>query len=122
MTDTVSVSNGPKRVPSPSKSWITTETPCYRLGDNHGSRTHTPLRSTLVAGAVVLLLALLLPLLSLAKLTSAMVLLVFILVNLALLRIKRLGPPPVGVRALPLWVPVLGALASAGVLVAGAIW
>jgi APA family basic amino acid/polyamine antiporter len=82
-------------------------------------RTYTPLRSTLVAGAIVLLLALLLPLLSLAKITSAMVLVVFTLVNLALIRIKRLGPPPEGVRAIPLWVPVLGVLASAGILFAG---
>jgi APA family basic amino acid/polyamine antiporter len=82
-------------------------------------RTHTPLRSTLVAGAIVLLLALLLPLLSLAKITSALVLVVFTLVNLALIRIKRLGPPPEGVRAIPLWVPVLGVLASVGILFAG---
>jgi len=80
-------------------------------------RTRTPLRSTLVAGGIVLVFALLLPLLSLAKLTSAMVLVVFTLVNLALIRIKRLGPPPAGVRAVPVWVPWLGALASVGILV-----
>ncbi len=81
-------------------------------------RTRTPLRSTLVAGGIVLVFALLLPLLSLAKLTSAMVLVVFTLVNLALIRIKRLGPPPAGVRAVPVWVPWLGAVASIGILVA----
>lgn len=81
--------------------------------------TQTPLHSTLIAGGVVIVLALLLPLLSLAKITSAMVLMVFTLVNLALIRIKRLGPPPEGVRAIPLWVPVLGALASAGILFVG---
>lgn len=81
-------------------------------------RTHTPLRATVIAGAIVLLLALLLPLLSLAKITSAMVLLVFTLVNLALIRIKRRGPPPAGVRAIPLWVPVLGTIASVGILLA----
>jgi hypothetical protein len=43
---------------------------------------------------------------------------VFMLVNLALICIKRLAPPPEGVRAIPLWVPVLGVLASAGILFA----
>jgi APA family basic amino acid/polyamine antiporter len=81
-------------------------------------RTRTPLRSTLVAGGIVLVFALALPLVSLAKTTSAMVLLVFILVNLALITIKRSGPPPEGVRAMPMWVPVLGALASALILLA----
>jgi len=80
------------------------------------ARTHTPLRATLVAGGIVLILALLLPLVSLAKLTSGMVLLVFALVNLALIRVKHLGPPPAGVRAVPLWVPKLAALASIGIL------
>ncbi len=81
-------------------------------------RTHTPLRSTLVAGGIVLVMALLLPLLSLAKLTSAMVLIVFTLANIALIRIKQQGPPPDGVRAVPMWVPILGALSSAGILLA----
>jgi APA family basic amino acid/polyamine antiporter len=81
-------------------------------------RTRTPIRATLVAGSLVLVLTLLLPLLSLAKLTSAMVLIVFTLVNMALIRIKGMGPPPEGVRAIPLWVPVLGGLASVGILLA----
>jgi len=84
-------------------------------------RTHTPIFATLVAGGVVLMLALLLPLVSLAKLTSAMVLVVFILVNVALLRIKKLGPPPAGVRSVPVWIPALGAVASAAILLA-AVW
>jgi APA family basic amino acid/polyamine antiporter len=83
-------------------------------------RTRTPVSATLVAGGLVLVLALLLPLLSLAKLTSAMVLVVFTLVNLALIRIKRRGPPPAGVRAVPDWVPWLGAIGSAGILFAAA--
>ena len=81
-------------------------------------RTRTPLRATLVAGGIVLFLAVALPLVSLAKTTSAMVLIVFVLVNVALIRIKQLEPPPTGVRALPVWVPVLGALASAAILLA----
>lgn len=84
-------------------------------------RTRTPLRATLVAGGVVLFLAVALPLVSLAKTTSAMVLIVFVLVNVALIRIKQLESPPAGVRTLPVWVPVLGALASAAILL-GALY
>jgi amino acid transporter len=80
-------------------------------------RTHTPIRATLIAGALTLLLALALPLISLAKATSAMVLVVFVLINLSLLRIKRHDPAPAGVRVLPLAVPLIGAVASALILV-----
>jgi APA family basic amino acid/polyamine antiporter len=85
------------------------------LGEVH-TGTHTPVRATLVAGAVTLVLALALPLLSLAKITSAMVLCVFVIINLSLLRIKRLEPAPAGVRSLPMAVPLIGALASAFIL------
>ena len=81
-------------------------------------RTHTPVRATLIAGALTLVLALSLPLLSLAKITSAMVLGVFVMINLSLLRIKRVEPAPAGVRSLPIAVPLVGALASAFILVA----
>ena len=80
-------------------------------------RTRTPLRATLLAGAIVLGLAILLPLVSLAKTTSAMVLVVFTLVNLCLLRIKTRDPVPDGVRAVPLAVPIIGVLASLFILV-----
>jgi amino acid transporter len=80
-------------------------------------RTHTPVTATLVAGALTLFLALALPLVSLAKITSGMVLVVFVLINLSLLRIKRREPSPEGVRSLPLAIPVFGALASGLILV-----
>ena len=79
-------------------------------------RTHTPVRATLIAGVLVLILALSLPLISLAKITSAMVLGVFVIINLSLLRIKRLYPAPAGVRSLPIVVPLIGALASLFIL------
>jgi APA family basic amino acid/polyamine antiporter len=84
-------------------------------------RTHTPVRATLVAGAVALSFALFLPLLSLAKTTSALVLAVFVTINLSLLRIKHSEPAPVGVRPGPVAVPVIGALASAFILLSS-IW
>jgi APA family basic amino acid/polyamine antiporter len=79
-------------------------------------RTHTPVRATIIAGLLTMLLALALPLMSLAKITSAMVLGVFVMINLSLLRIKRLETAPAGVRTLPVVVPLSGALASAFIL------
>jgi APA family basic amino acid/polyamine antiporter len=82
------------------------------------ARTHTPLRATFVAGAMALVFALALPLVSLAKLTSGMVLVVFTLINLALIRIKRRDPAvPEGVWKVPMLVPELAALASVFILI-----
>ena len=52
-------------------------------------RTRTPLAGTLVAAALVLLFALALPIEDLARVTSLLTLAIFVLVNLALWRIKR---------------------------------
>ncbi|MGM0595283.1 MAG: APC family permease [Pseudomonadota bacterium] len=71
-------------------------------------RTRTPLRSTLLVGITILLLALWLPLLTLAEITSSITLVVFSLINLALWRIKLRDPRPHGIRVFPLWLPVLG--------------
>lgn len=72
-------------------------------------KTHTPIPAILIVSTAVLLLALLLPLLSLAKLTSYVTLTIFTLINLALLKIKLRGEYCPGFRA-PLWVPIAGAL------------
>jgi APA family basic amino acid/polyamine antiporter len=80
-------------------------------------RSRVPLRATFIAGALVLVLALALPLVSLAKTTSGMVLVVFTMINLALIRIKRREPVPEGVRAIPMAVPVIGVVASLSILV-----
>ena len=53
--------------------------------------TRTPLLATALVGAIVLTLALLLPLEHLADLTSRFTLILFALVNLALIRIKAAG-------------------------------
>ncbi|MGD8483447.1 MAG: amino acid permease [Thioalkalispiraceae bacterium] len=71
------------------------------------AKTQTPIIATLVIGSLILLLALWLPLLSLAKLTSLVTLLVFSLVNLALLVIK-LKREPHEAFTIPLWVPLAG--------------
>jgi amino acid transporter len=70
-------------------------------------RTHTPLLATLVVSGGILVMALWLPLLSLAKLTSLITLTVFTLVNLALWRLK-LRAPAVTSFSVPLWLPVAG--------------
>jgi len=44
-------------------------------------------------------------------------LLVFVLVNLSLIRIKRRYEPPEGIRVYPLWVPYGGLLLAIALLV-----
>jgi amino acid transporter len=80
--------------------------------------TRTPLFATGVITAMVLALALALPLVTLAKATSYVILIVFSLVNLALVFLKRRDPHPRrGVRVYPFWIPVAGFAASAGMVV-----
>ena len=75
-------------------------------------RTRTPLVATAVATVIVLMLALIGRLASLAEATSLIMLTIFSLVNLALWRIKRRDPRPVDVRIFPIWIPVTGFFAS----------
>ena len=75
-------------------------------------RTRTPVVATVLATALVLVMAWMLPLLTLAKITSAIVLVIFALVNLALFVIKRRQPRVDGVRVYPTWLPVAGFLSS----------
>lgn len=80
--------------------------------------TRTPVLATAVVAAVVILLALTLPIVRLAEITSYLVLFVFTVVNLALLRIKLRDPEPApaGRMTVGIWVPIVGAVASIGVL------
>ena len=82
------------------------------------ARTRTPVTATLVVTVTVIVLALWLPLLHLAGATSFLVLAVFGLVNLALIALKRRQPAVAGVIPCPTWVPVAGAVASFGLLIA----
>lgn len=74
--------------------------------------TRTPLRSTLLITVIILVLALWLPLLTLAEITSLITLLVFALVNLSLWRIKRRDPRPPGIIIFPRWLSLAGFLFS----------
>lgn len=80
-------------------------------------RTQTPLRATALVTAGVLIFALWLPLETLAKLTSFAILVVFVLVNLSLIRIKRHQQAPTGVRVYPVWVPWGGTLLAVLLLI-----
>jgi amino acid transporter len=82
--------------------------------------TDTPLMATLASSAVVLVLALFIPLGTLASATSLAILLVFAAVNAGLWRLKRRGQPE-GVPDVWIGFPVLGVLVCAGA-VAGQVW
>jgi amino acid transporter len=76
-------------------------------------RTRTPLRATLIVAGAVLLLALFAPLDRLAETTSAIMLAVFVVVNLSLVALKLKGrAAPAAGFTVPLWVPVCGALSG----------
>jgi basic amino acid/polyamine antiporter, APA family len=83
------------------------------LGRVHPVR-RTPLLATALVTLSVLMLALWLPLVTLAKATSFITLVAFSLINLALLRIKRRAPPAQGRHVYPAWVPLIGFLTSFG--------
>ena len=74
--------------------------------------TRTPVIATLSVALLVLIMALWLPLETLAKATSYFLLVVFSLINLSLWRLKRHGPHPAGIICVPRWVPVTGFFAS----------
>lgn len=80
-------------------------------------RTQTPVATTGIMTLGVLLLALWLPLVTLAKATSFILLAVFTLVNLALIRIQRHAPAPADVLRVPRWVPVVALALTLAILV-----
>jgi len=74
--------------------------------------TRTPVAATAVITLIILVLALWLPIETLAKTTSGTLLVVFALVNLALFRIKRRQVPVENGFIVPIWVPLAGFLVS----------
>lgn len=77
-------------------------------------KTQTPLVATLVATVIVLILASVGRLVTLAETTSVIMLIVFSMVNLALWKIKRRNPNPVDTIVFPLWIPIAGFFVSCG--------
>lgn len=89
-----------------------------RLSD----RTATPVCATAACAAATLAFALVFPIIRLAEFTSGITLAVFALVCLALARIRaRRTPAPEGTFLVYRWVPITGALACLGLLVAGLV-
>lgn len=85
-------------------------------------RTRTPVLATGIVAFLILVFALWLPIEKLATLTSSLMLSVFIVINLALVRLKVRGVnAPDGVFKVSIYVPVLGALTCAGLLFAALI-
>ncbi len=80
--------------------------------------THTPLLATAIEVGAILVLALAVPLAGLADLTAVFTLVIFTVVNLALIRIKsRNEAPPMGTFICPRWVPFAGLVSSVLLLV-----
>ncbi len=80
--------------------------------------THTPLLATAIGIGAILVLALAVPLAGLADLTARFTLVIFAVVNLALIRIKlRNDGPPLGAFICPRWVPFAGLVSSVLLLV-----
>lgn len=84
-------------------------------------RTQTPLLSTVLVTLAILVLALWLPLVTLAQITSFITLMIFTAVNASLLRLKLRIPRIPGTVHYPIWIPVIGALLSLALLIAQSI-
>ena len=74
-------------------------------------KTQTPVIATILVGLIIFVLTTWFPLVTLASYSSFLILIVFMLVNLALLRIKQQPAKPEA-RIYPVWVPVCGATGS----------
>ena len=75
--------------------------------------TRTPLAATIFGALAILLLSLAVPLAGLADLTSRCTLVIFAVVNLALVRIKLIeSAPPLNAYVCPLWVPIAGLIST----------
>jgi basic amino acid/polyamine antiporter, APA family len=86
------------------------------LGTVNG-RTHVPLVATVLSTAIVLVLAVAVPLHNLAEATSRLTLVVFTVVNLSLAAFKRTRlADPGGIFVAPTWVPWAGAAACVTLL------
>jgi basic amino acid/polyamine antiporter, APA family len=77
---------------------------------NINPRTQTPIIATSWVVVLILVFALLLPLIQLAKLTSFIILIIFAAVNISLIRIKRLNTDDYVGAVYPVWVPTVGAV------------
>ncbi len=75
-------------------------------------KRHTPMVSTVLTVLVIVLLATWFPLLTLAKATSFIILVIFALINVSLIRLKLTGR----IRRRGVWKPVVGTALSLGLV------
>lgn len=75
-------------------------------------RTKTPVFATVFVAGAIMVLTQTLPIAALAARTSQVVLVIFVLVNVALIRIKHLAPPTAAYFRVPIIVPYLGVATS----------
>lgn len=84
---------------------MATQKAAPRLLGQVGAKTQTPLLATLLTGAIILLLALFIPIVPLAQATSFVILIVFALVNLSLVILKKS------------WIAAIGCFLSSALIV-----
>lgn len=87
----------------------------HELASIHKVR-RTPLLATLLVTTLAIIFTIILPLVSLAELTSFLVLGVFALVNISLIKIKHMHPKPSGYISVPKVIPFLGAACCLGII------
>lgn len=85
-------------------------------------KTRTPVAATAVIVGLMILATVLLPLVSLAKVTSMLLLTIFTLVNVSLVVIKRRHPKHNGFVTVPIAIPIFGCLTSAGLILFQLFW
>ena len=71
-------------------------------------KTRTPVFSTIFASVSILIFTLWLPILTLANLTSFLIFVIFTLMNIALIKIKRGQETPEGIISYPMYIPIIG--------------
>ncbi|WP_295316248.1 amino acid permease [Roseobacter sp.] len=85
-------------------------------------RTQTPVRATVITAALVLVLALFTPLDTLAETSSEVLLIIFTIVNLALVRFKLRGvPAPQGIFTVHIIFPIAGSLCCIALVLGAAL-
>ena len=73
----------------------------------------TPVRTTILTSSLIILLSLFFPIVPLAEATSFIIILVFLMVNLSLIFLKKQIPKPEGVPSVPVFIPIIGLLLCA---------
>ena len=80
--------------------------------------TQTPIQATILVTIVILVLALYLPIVTLAELTSLFILVIFTLMHLSLIRIKTTQQnTETNIKQYPIIIPIIGLVTNAGFVI-----